>query len=223
MPIKKHDNEKDVNKVDESIKSRVQTFFQENVTRPLRVGELEEKLELHHSTEFKELIKALNELEETGELVKTRKNRFGLPEKMNLVRGTNQMHMKGIAFLIRDDETEKDIYIHPSDLNAASNNDKVLVCLERSDYNRPEGTVIRILERAVQEVVGTFSDNKSFGFVIADDKRIPNDIFIPKNKTNGAVDGHKVIAQITKYPENQKSAEGEITQILGHKNDPGID
>src|SRR5699024_7828325 len=52
---------------------------------------------------------------------------------------------------------------------------------------------------------------------------IPNDIFIPKGKMNGAVNGHKVIAKITKYPEDQKSAEGVITQILGHKNDPGID
>src|SRR5699024_9474772 len=60
-------------------------------------------------------------------------------------------------------------------------------------------------------------------FVIADDKRIPNDIFIPKGKMNGAVSGHKVIAKITKYPEHRMSAEGEITKILGHKNDPGID
>src|SRR5690606_37982878 len=60
-------------------------------------------------------------------------------------------------------------------------------------------------------------------FVIADDKRIPNDIFIAKSNTKGAVDGHKVIVRLTKYPEGRKSAEGEILQILGHKNDPGID
>src|SRR5690606_30208029 len=70
---------------------------------------------------------------------------------------------------------------------------------------------------------GTFENNKAFGFVIADDKRIPNDIFIPKGNINGAIDGHKVIARITKYPEHRMSAEGEIIQILGHKNDPGID
>src|SRR5699024_4672254 len=89
--------------------------------------------------------------------------------------------------------------------------------------NRPEGKVIRILDRAVQQVVGVFEDNQSFGFVIADDKRIPNDIFISKEKTKGAVTGHKVIAEITKYPENRKSAEGEVVKILGHRNDPGID
>src|SRR5690606_14954308 len=77
--------------------------------------------------------------------------------------------------------------------------------------------------RAVTEVVGTFEKSHSFGFVIADDKRIPHDIFIPKGKSNGAVTGHKVIVNITKYPEERKSAEGEIIKILGHKNDPGID
>src|SRR5699024_7455966 len=91
------------------------------------------------------------------------------------------------------------------------------------DGDRAEGTVVRILERAVSQVVGTFENEGSFGFVIVDDKRIPNDIFISKKAMNGAVTGHKVIDRITKYPEGRMSAEGEIIQILGHKNDPGID
>ncbi|GGB35988.1 ribonuclease R [Lentibacillus populi] len=207
------------------IKQQVLDFFHESGTRPLSINELEEILELEYAEEFKELIKSLNELEEAGELVRTRKNRFGLPEKMNLIRGRIQMHAKGFAFLIPDDEDQRDIYIHHSDMASAMNNDKVLVRLEKKSDggSRPEGTVIRILERAVHTVVGTFEDNRAFGFVIADDKRIPNDIFVPKGMTMGAVSGHKVIVHITKYPEDRKSAEGEIIQILGHKNDPGID
>ena len=208
----------------ELIKDKIRNYFEEN-TRPLSVEELEEALGLDHSTEFKELVISLNELEDTGELVRTRKNRFGLPEKMNLVRGKIQMHKKGFAFLIPDDDNQDDVYIHHSDLASAMNNDKVLVRLERSgnQTQRPEGTVIRILERGLSEIVGTFEDNQSFGFVIADDKQIPHDIFIPKNMTNGAISGHKVIVNITKYPEGRMSAEGEIIKILGHKNDPGID
>lgn len=207
------------------VKEKIQNYFKENGTKPLAVDELEEVLEIEDAIEFKELVKVLNQLEEEGELVRTRKNRFGLPEKMNLIRGRIQMHAKGFAFLIPDDEKQDDVYVHHSDLASAMNNDKVLVRIEKRDKdgNRPEGTVIRILERATLQVVGTFEDNRSFGFVIADDKRIPNDIFIPKNMTNGAVSGHKVIAHITKYPEGKKSAEGEIIHILGHKNDPGID
>ncbi|SFA89749.1 RNAse R [Lentibacillus halodurans] len=211
--------------MDETMQEKLREYFNEHNDKPLAVGELEEALGLQDAVEFKELVKALNALEEAGELVRTRKNRFGLPEKMNLIRGRIQMHAKGFAFLIPDDDSQSDVYIHHSDLASAMNNDKVMVRIEKrnDDGNRPEGTVIRILERATHQVVGTFEDNKSFGFVVADDKRIPNDIFIPKSMTGGAVSGHKVIAHITKFPEGRMSAEGEIVHILGHKNDPGID
>ncbi|TQS74779.1 ribonuclease R [Ornithinibacillus gellani] len=207
------------------MKERLLSYIQANSAGPLSVNELEAGLEIDSSVAFKELVKALNALEDTGEIVRTRKNRFGIPEKMNLIRGKIQMHKKGFAFLIPDDGDQSDVYIHPTDLASAMNNDKVLVRLEKpfEEGNRPEGTVIRILERSVSQVVGTFEKNGAFGFVIADDKRIPNDIFIAKENMNGAVDGHKVIAHITKYPEDRMLAEGEITQILGHKNDPGID
>lgn len=207
------------------MKEKILTYFKESGTKPLAVHELEQELNIQEAAEFKDLVIALNELEEAGELVRTRKNRFGLPEKMNLVRGTIQMHSKGFAFLIPDEPDEADIYIHSSDLGSAMNKDRVLVRVEKRqhDGDRAEGTVVRILERAVSQVVGTFENEGSFGFVIVDDKRIPNDIFIPKKAMNGAVTGHKVIARITKYPEGRMSAEGEIIQILGHKNDPGID
>ncbi|WP_258871441.1 ribonuclease R family protein, partial [Halobacillus trueperi] len=207
------------------LKQQILDFFKETASKPLSVQELEETLELGSSDEFKDLMKVLNELEEEGELVRTRKNRFGLPEKMNLIRGRIQMHAKGFAFLIPDEEDKDDVYIHHSDLHSAMNNDKVLVRIEKrkEDGTRPEGTVIRILERATTRVVGTYESSRNFGFVIADDKRIPNDIFIPKSQNNGAIDGHKVIVNITKFPEDRMSAEGEIVEILGHKNDPGID
>ncbi|MBO8156836.1 MAG: ribonuclease R [Bacillaceae bacterium] len=207
------------------MKKKVLSFFKENSSRPLSVHEMEEALELYDADDFTLLVKALNELEQAGELVRTRKNRYGLPERMNLIRGKIQMHSKGFAFLIPDDEGQDDIFIHQNDLNSAMNGDRVLVRIESrgKDHLKPEGTVIRILERNVDRIVGTYEDNGHFGFVIADDKRIPNDIFIPKKSANGAVDGHKVIARITKYPEGRMSAEGEILEILGHKNDPGID
>jgi ribonuclease R len=209
----------------ETVKEKLLTFFNETETRPLSVDEIEERLEIEGAEEFKNLIKTLNELEGSGELVRTRKNRYGLPEKMNLVLGRLQMHKKGFAFLIPDEEGMEDIYVNPNDLGTAMNGDKVLVRREKpsSSGDRAEGVVLRIIERNVIQVVGTYDDNRSFGFVIPDDKRIPHDIFIPKGQSNGAGDGHKVVARITKYPEGFSSAEAEITEILGHKNDPGID
>ena len=73
-----------------------------------------------------------------------------------------------------------------------------------------------------KKIVGTYTESKHFGFVIPDDKKIADDIFIPKT-LSGAVEGHKVVVKITTYPEDRMSAEGEIIQILGHKNDPGVD
>src|SRR5690625_2853184 len=97
------------------MKQAVLTYFKENPTHPLNVTELEEALKLVNANDFKQLVISLNELEEHGELVRTRKNRFGLPEKMNLIRGRIQMNKKGFAFLIPDDELADDIYIHHSD------------------------------------------------------------------------------------------------------------
>ncbi|MCP8617663.1 ribonuclease R [Salirhabdus salicampi] len=207
-----------------TLKERIMEHFHENA-KPLSVDEIEEIFKLQGSNDFTELMKTLNELEQEGELVRTRKNRYGIPEKMNLIRGKVQMHAKGFAFLIPDDEGRDDVFIPQAHLHSAMNGDKVLVRIDSGggEGQRSEGTVIRILERNLDTIVGTYDDNGQFGFVVADDKRIPNDIFIPKEAANGAVDGHKVLVKITKFPEERMSAEGEVIEILGHKNDPGID
>ncbi|MEJ8778789.1 ribonuclease R [Pseudogracilibacillus sp. ICA-222130] len=211
--------------MDAQLKEEILQYFKESGTKPLSVQELEEIFGMQDVEDFKTLVKTLNELELEGSLIRTRKNRFGLPAKMNLIAGKIEMNRKGFAFLIPDDEKEKDVYIHASDLNSAMHQDKVIVRIEKKSNkdSRAEGVVIRILERAATKIVGTFEESHSFGFVIPDDTRILNDIFISKNDTLGAVTGHKVIVEITKYPEGRKSAEGEVVEILGHKNDPGID
>lgn len=200
-------------------------YFNESGSRPLTVHELEDIFELEGAENFKKLVQALNELENSGHLVRTRKNRYGLPEKMNLIRGKIEMNKKGFAFLIPDDEKRDDVYIHSSDLNSAMNGDTVIVRLERgsSSRQRAEGAVIRVIERANNTVVGTFEAVAEFGMVVADERRILNEILIPEGFTLGAVTGHKVIVEITKYPERGRSAQGAVVQILGHKNDPGVD
>lgn len=209
----------------EQMKQEILTYFNESGSKPLTIHELEEIFELTEAEAFKGLIKSLNELENEGMLVRTRKNRYGLPEKMNLIRGKIEMNKKGFAFLIPDDERKSDVYIHSSDLNSAMNGDTVIVRLERgsSTRQRAEGAVIRVINRANHTIVGTFEAVTEFGMVIADEKRILNEIFIPEGYTLGAVTGHKVIVEITKYPERGRSAQGAVIQILGHKNDPGVD
>lgn len=199
-------------------------FMREDAYKPLSVKELEEAFEVQAAEEFKQLVKLLNELEGEGEIVRTRSNRYGLPERMNLVKGTIQGNAKGFAFLIPEDPDEQDIYIAENDLNGAMNRDKVLVRINHGTTGpRLEGEVIRIISRETKEAVGTFQDYGSYGFVETDEKRMSHDIFIPKEAFNGAAEGHKVVVRITKYPEGRRNAEGEVIEILGHKNDPGVD
>ena len=204
--------------------NRLLDYMKEEAYKPLTVTELEEALHIQDSTEFKELVKALVYMEEKGYIVRTRSNRYGLPEKMNLVRGRVSGHAKGFAFVIPDEPGLDDIFIPPGELNTALHGDTVLVRVSsESSGARREGSVIRILERGTTTIVGTYVESANFGFVIPDEKKFNGDIFIPKNANKGAVEGHKVVVKITVYPEGRLSAEGEVIEILGHKNDPGVD
>lgn len=213
--------------MDENIRyyyERLLQFMKEESYKPMTVQELEEILEIKESDDFKSFVKALVKLEEKGLVLRTRNNRFGLPEKMNLIRGKLTAHAKGFAFVTPDEPGLDDIFIPPHETKNAMHGDVVLVRVSsQSSGSRREGSVEKIIERGLQQLVGTYSESNHFGFVIPDDKKITNDIYIPKTARNGAVEGHKVVVKLTSYPEGRVSAEGEIVEILGHKNDPGVD
>ena len=199
-------------------------FMREKAYKPMTYQELEQHFEIDNAEQFKALLQQLNRLEQDGEIVRTRTNRYGVPERMNLLRGTLQTHAKGFGFLLPDDTDHPDVYIHANDMKGAMNGDRLLVRVTgKKDLMRLEGEVVRILSRANTSVVGLWKDMGSFGFVVADDKRIVKDIFVPKEASQGAVDGHKVVVEIVKYPEERVAAEGKVVEILGHKNDPGVD
>ncbi|MGE6257473.1 ribonuclease R [Heyndrickxia sporothermodurans] len=203
---------------------RILTYMKDEAYKPLTVQELEQVFGIEDSAGFKDFVKTLVLMEERGLVVRTRSNRYGLPEKMNLVRGKLTGHAKGFAFVTPDEPGFDDIFIPPHETNNAMHGDIVLVRVSaQSSGARREGSVVRILERGITEIVGTYTESKYFGFVIPDDKKFGSDIFIPKSANKGAVEGHKVVVQLTAYPEGRKNAEGEVVQILGHKNDPGVD
>nr|WP_080844087.1 ribonuclease R [Cytobacillus gottheilii] len=200
------------------------SHMKDEAYKPLTVQELEEAFGIEDSADFKDFVKALVVMEEKGLVVRTRSNRYGLPEKMNLIRGKMIGHAKGFAFVVPDEQGMDDIFIPPNETNNAMHGDIVLARVSaESSGQRREGTIVRILERGIQQIVGTYTESKHFGFVIPDDKKFASDIFIPKASSKGAIEGHKVVVKLTTYPEGRKSAEGEVIEILGHKNDPGVD
>ncbi|WP_342440281.1 ribonuclease R [Paenibacillus sp. FSL L8-0436] len=200
-------------------------FMRETAYKPLTYDELVSHFELHDSASFKAFEDLLLELEQDGRVVLTRNARYGVPERMDLLRGRLQAHAKGFAFLIPDDRDHPDVYVHANDLKGAMNGDIVLVRVTSKSPSggRMEGEVVRIVKRGVLQTVGVFQSLETYGFVLPDDKRINRDIFIPKQSFMGAVDGEKVVVRIVNYPEGRAAAEGEIIEILGHKDDPGVD
>lgn len=200
-------------------------LLQEEAYKPMSYKELEKHFGITGANEFKDFIKLLNQMEESGHIVRGGNDRYGVPERMNLVRGKLQAHAKGFAFLIPEDREHPDVYINAHDLNTAMNGDIVFVKVtsRSAGGGRLEGEVVRVISRANTQIVGVFQGQETYAFVIADDKRVTRDIFIPQHAFHGAVTGQKVVVKIVNYPEGRSAAEGEVIEILGHKDDPGVD
>ena len=206
------------------LSKRILEFMKNDDYKPLTVSEIEEAFELVEADDFRDLVKTLVKMEAQGHIVRSRSNRYGLPDRMNLLRGRFIGNAKGFGFVAPEEQGMDDIFIPPNEINGALNGDTVLVrILKESSGDRREGTITKIVERSKTTFVGTFQANKGYGFVVTDDKKLNMDIFIAKEDSLGAVDGHKVVVEVTQWPDATKSASGMVTKILGHKNDPGVD
>ena len=130
---------------------------------------------------------------------------------------------KGFGF-VEVEDLETDIFVGEMDVKGAMHGDTVEVRIRTyRGGKRPEGVVVKVLERGITEVVGTFQRRKNFGFVVCDNQKILQDIYIPLGEINGALDGQKVVAEITSYAERGKKPEGKIKEVLGFLEIPGTD
>ena len=207
-----------------SIRETIVELMEEKKYKPM----LKEELAVYFNIgkgEAKEFYKVLDSLEREGLIIRNNNDKYGLINSDYLVVGMLQGNEKGFGFVIPNDKTKEDVFISADNINSAMNGDAVIAnILKRQESDkRMEGEIIRILERANTTVIGTFEDNGNFGFLIPDDHRIANDIFIPKSQTNGAKDKQKVIVEITKWPEFRRNPEGKVVDILGYLTDKGID
>jgi ribonuclease R len=172
-----------------------------------------------------ELNRILNEMLAEGKLSLTKKGKFIKAKKSDReLIGTFISHQKGFGF-VEIEGREDDLYIPAEYINGAFHKDTVKVSLlSRSNGKRQEAQIIEIIARGTKQVVGVFDkSNKNFGFVIPDNTKLGDDIFVPTERSKGAVSGHKVVCEITDYGKNNRKPEGKIVEILGHVNDPGVD
>lgn len=172
-----------------------------------------------------ELNRILNELLAEGKLSLTKKGKFVKAKHTDKeLIGTFISHPKGFGF-VEVDGREEDLYVPENYVNGAFHKDTVKVSLlSGKSGRRQEAQVIEILARGMKQIVGVFDkSNKNYGFVIPDNTKISEDVFVPSERSKGAVSGHKVVCEITDYGKNNRKPEGKITEILGHVNDPGVD
>jgi len=206
-----------------SAREKILEFMGQPEYRLMTAKELFSKFQINGDQKraMKEL---LEDLLEEGLVFQNSKGKYGLPEKMDLIAGRLEGNQKGFGFLIPDDPTKEDIFISRENMNGAMHNDKVFVRIDpHSKGKRKEGEVVKIIERVNHRIVGNFEKNRYFGFVIPDNQRIFYDLFIPKEEINGARQNQKVVAEITAWPEKKRNPEGRIIEILGNKEEPGVD
>lgn len=206
-----------------SSRTKITKVMRQKAYKPLNFKELTDLFNIQDKRSMKSLQSLLDSMEKEGEIIKTRYQRYGLPEKMNLLVGTVQGHTNGFAFILPDDPREEDIFIPAAALQGAMHGDRVVARIHGSRGRSREGEIIRILNRANQNLVGKYETSKHFGFVVPDDKRISLDVFIPRGASRGAKTGDKVVVRITRWPEPRRNPEGEVAEVLGPAHAPGVD
>lgn len=208
----------------EERKERIKGFIHDKSYHPLSFEELAVSLDVPR--EDLELFKqCLDELEEEGHIYKTKKNRYVAPDKIGLVTGTFQGHERGFGFVIPDEPDQNDIFIQSDRVKGAMDGDRVVARIIRSytDERHSEGEIVKIVSRANDKLVGTFEKSYSVGYVVPDRKRIKGHIIVPLERSMGAKPHQKVIVEITRYPEPERNAEGQIVEILGDADEKGVD
>lgn len=206
------------------IKETLLSFMREEAYRPMDIQELVSVFDINPD-EYKSFKKVLKTMEKEGLIIRTKKDKFGVPERLGVISGKLEVHSKGYGFLIPENEGEKDVFIPSSSMNGAMNGDKVLVQITREDIKgkKREGEVREVLSRANNKIIGVYEDSRNFGFVVPEDSRLNQDIFISKKDRNGANEGDLVICEIVKWADKRRSPEGVIKEVLGKKGDKGLD
>ena len=190
--------------------------------RPLLLREILQSLGFQKE-QRKRLREFLGDLAGEGKVVQIRGNRYGLPSKMNLIVGRVKAHPNGYGFVIPEEEGEEDIFISPRNLKEAMHGDRVVARVESILRKGKEGSVIRILERKTRKVVGKFMRGKNYDYIIPEDERILQEIFIPEGETKRARPNQIVVTEIIRYPTERSRPEGRVTHILGYPDDPEIE
>lgn len=207
-----------------TIREKILEFINSKEYKPMIKEEILTKFDIDLSDK-KEFYKILDSLEKEGLLIKTANERYAPINKDYLVVGRLEGNERGYGFVVPNDKDREDVFIPAENMAGAMNGDTVIANILKKSVNgrRAEGEIIRILNRENQFIVGTLEENKNFGFLIPDDKKIAYDVFIPKGSFGEAKNGQKVVVEITRWPEPRRNPEGKVVEVLGYIGEKGTD
>ncbi|MEP6602732.1 MAG: ribonuclease R [Spartobacteria bacterium] len=215
-------------KNESDIRPRILALMKRRDYRPLDKIDMSRQLGVG-ANQRATLRKALQELERAGEIARIRKDRYILPSDADLITGTLSIHQSGFGFLNTEKAGSQDLFIAGENTGTAMNGDRVVARVIREAapgrskdrHLRAEGRVIRILERAHDTMVGTLQNSRNFFYVVPDDPRLVHNVYV--QAAAKAKIGDKVVVRLEAWESRHVNPEGEIVEVLGRADDPGVD
>lgn len=192
-------------------------FMSQNSTKIYNYKQIAEGIDYKNPRQREQVIQALHKLRGEDKIKEVEKGKYIVNLKIHgTLTGIIDFNQTGNAY-VKVEGVEEDIFIHSKNVKDALQGDKVLIVTYHFKGKKLEGSVLEVLERSRTEFVGTFEyiKHKDFGFVVGDRRRINADIFISKNKINGAQNGEKVVVKMLDWKADSKNPEGEIIEVLG--------
>ncbi len=192
--------------------------------RPAGFEALAAALGVEGERDLTALTRRLRAMERDGQLLRDRRGRYGIPERMDLVAGRVIGHPDGFGFLVPEEGGGEDLFLPPREMRAVMHGDRVLARVTGIDARgRREAAVVEVLERAHKTVVGRYRTAHRMGFLTPSDRRIPQDIAIPPGDELGARDGQIAVAEIVTPPTRRTLAVGRLIEVLGDHLAPGME
>jgi len=196
----------------------------ENNNGPATFTKIKKALKISNERDLQSLERRLRAMQRDGQLVKNRQGSFLPVGHADLVRGRIIGHPDGFGFLNPDDHNESDIFLSPREMRATLHGDRAVVQITHTKRDgRKEGHLVEVLERHNEQIVGRYHEEQGLSFVIPDNKRIHQDIFIPASGKNSAINGQIVIVKIIEHPTKRQQPIGEVIEVLGEHLAPGME
>jgi ribonuclease R len=190
---------------------------------PQRLEEIAELLGVGEEEDIESLRRRLNAMERDGQLMKNRRDRYCIVNQKDLIAGRVIGHADGFGFL-RPDDGGDDLYLSSKEMRALMHDDRALVCVQGLDRRgRREGSVVDVLERNTQRLVGRLYKEQGISFVVPDSKHVAHDILIPEESLAGAKTGQIVVVDIIEQPSKKRDPIGRIAQVIGDHMAPGME